>query len=156
MVFFVCCVDSCFACVSKFVFIVDDHRRVGHRNDWMVMSLEDWADVRALHHRNGLSRREFARRLGDFAGDGESDLGIESAAEVLAASGGDAFHAGGAAGAGVTACDAIDTGEGNRGADHLVGVADESAPARAQDAPGLSFGGSSGSAGLRTGGSGAL
>ena len=43
---------------------VDDHRKVGHRNDWVVISMEDWAEIRALHRRDGLSKREIARRLG--------------------------------------------------------------------------------------------
>ncbi len=30
----------------------------------MVITLEDWAEIRALHRRDGVSKREIARRLG--------------------------------------------------------------------------------------------
>lgn len=30
------------------------NRRVGHRNDWVMISLENCAEIRAQHRRNGL------------------------------------------------------------------------------------------------------
>ena len=108
--------------------------------------MEDWAEIRALHRRDGLSKREIARRLGISPGDGGSGVDFGPPAAVFPAGGGHVVHAGGAAGAGVAAGDAVDAGDGDRGANWLVGVGDESAPARAQDPPGLSAGGSGGSA----------
>jgi len=48
----------------KYLQLVDDHRKVGHRNDWVVISMEDWAEIRPLHRSNGLGKREITRRLG--------------------------------------------------------------------------------------------